>query len=136
MIPPNTTTGDFGDLTAIRRYAEEVSAVDDGVGAVLDKLKALRVDQNTLVVFAADQGWAGGQHGIWGMGDHTRPVNALEHSMRVRSFSANPVASRRTGWNRGWSATTTFSPRCWTCWTWRNNGRSGSAHRDGVMPGH
>ncbi|MCP5555124.1 MAG: sulfatase-like hydrolase/transferase [Akkermansiaceae bacterium] len=80
----------FGDLTAIRRYAEEVSAVDDGVGAVLDKLKALGVDQNTLVVFAADQGWAGGQHGIWGMGDHTRPVNALEHSMRVPLIFRQP----------------------------------------------
>ena len=73
----------FGNDLSIRRYAEELSAIDDGVGAVMDKLKELGLDENTLVIFAADQGWAGGQHGLWGMGDHTRPVNAFEHSMRI-----------------------------------------------------
>ncbi|MCZ6674471.1 MAG: sulfatase-like hydrolase/transferase, partial [Verrucomicrobia bacterium] len=73
----------FGNDVSIRRYAEELSAIDDGVGAVMQKLKDLGLEENTLVVFAADQGWAGGQHGLWGMGDHTRPVNAFEHSMRI-----------------------------------------------------
>ncbi len=81
----------FGNLTSMRRYGEELSAVDDGVGAVLAKLKDLGLDENTLVVFTADQGWAGGQHGIWGMGDHTRPVNALEYSMRI------PLVFRQPG---------------------------------------
>ncbi len=81
----------FGNLTSMRRYGEELSAVDDGVGAVLQKLKELGLDENTLVVFTADQGWAGGQHGLWGMGDHTRPVNALEYSMRI------PLVFRQPG---------------------------------------
>lgn len=80
----------FGNETSIRRYAEELSAVDDGVGAVLEKLQTLGLDENTLVVFTADQGWAGGQRGIWGMGDHTRPVNAFEHSMRIPLVFRHP----------------------------------------------
>lgn len=80
----------FGNITAKRRYAAELSAVDDGVGDVLAKLKALGLDENTLVVFAADQGWAGGQHGFWGMGDHTRPLNAFEYSMRIPLIFRHP----------------------------------------------
>src|SRR4051812_377047 len=66
----------LNNLTAIRRYAAEVSGVDDGVGRILDTLKKLDLEDDTLVVFTADQGWSGGQHGIWGMADHTRPTNA------------------------------------------------------------
>lgn len=73
----------FGNPTSIRRYGEELSAIDDGVGAILEKLAQLGIEEDTLVVFAADQGWAGGQQGLWGMGDHTRPVNAREYSMRI-----------------------------------------------------
>ncbi|MCB1236983.1 MAG: sulfatase-like hydrolase/transferase, partial [Verrucomicrobiae bacterium] len=80
----------FGNPVSIRRYGEELSAVDDGVGAVLEKLKSLGLDDDTLVVFAADQGWAGGQHGLWGMGDHTRPINALEYSMRIPMIFRQP----------------------------------------------
>lgn len=69
--------------TCIRRYAAEMTTIDDGVGEILAKLKSLGLDDNTLVVFAGDNGWAGGQHGIWGMGDHTRPLSAFEHTMRV-----------------------------------------------------
>ena len=80
----------FGNDTSIRRYGEELSAVDDGVGQVLKKLKDLGLDDDTLVVFTADQGWAGGQRGVWGMGDHTRPVNAHEFSMRVPLVFRHP----------------------------------------------
>ncbi|MEM7014099.1 MAG: PVC-type heme-binding CxxCH protein, partial [Verrucomicrobiota bacterium] len=88
----------FGDITAKRRYAAELAAVDDGVGAVLGKLKELGLDENTLVVFAADQGWAGGQHGFWGMGDHTRPLNAFEYSMHIPLIFRHPagIAGGRT----------------------------------------
>ena len=71
------------DLRAMRRYAAEVSGVDDGVGRVLDALKRLGLENDTLVVFTADQGWGGGQNGIWGMGDHTRPLHAYDATMHV-----------------------------------------------------
>jgi arylsulfatase A-like enzyme len=74
----------------IRRVAAEVSGVDDGVGRVMDALGRLGLDQNTLVVFAADQGWMGGQNGLWGMGDHTRPVGAHELMMHIPLIFRQP----------------------------------------------
>ena len=67
----------------IRRYAAEVTTIDDGVGEVMAKLKALGIADDTLIVFAGDNGWSGGQHGLWGMGDHTRPKSAFDCTMSV-----------------------------------------------------
>lgn len=39
-----------------KTYAAMVSAVDDGVGQVLDKLKELKLEENTIVVFLSDNG--------------------------------------------------------------------------------
>lgn len=39
-----------------KTYAAMVSAVDDGVGKVLDKLKELNLEENTIVVFLSDNG--------------------------------------------------------------------------------
>ena len=64
----------LNNVEAMRRYAAEVSGVDDGVGRILAALEANKLDDNTLVIFTADQGLAGGQSGFWGMGDHTRPL--------------------------------------------------------------
>jgi arylsulfatase A-like enzyme len=68
---------------SIRRVAAETSGVDDGVGQVMATLKELGLDERTLVVYAADQGWMGGTNGIWGMGDHTRPMGAFDGMMRI-----------------------------------------------------
>ncbi len=79
------------NVRAMRRYAAECSGVDDGVGEVMAALKRLGLDENTLVVYTADQGWGGGQHGIWGMGDHTRPLHAFDDTMHI------PLLFRRPG---------------------------------------
>ncbi len=48
----------FPNITDIKRktYAAMVSAVDDGVGRLLDKLESLNLDKNTLVYFLSDNG--------------------------------------------------------------------------------
>lgn len=68
---------------SIRAYASAVSGMDDGVGSILGALQGYGLDENTLVVFTADQGWCGGHHGMWGMGDHSRPIHTYEESVRV-----------------------------------------------------
>jgi arylsulfatase A-like enzyme len=68
---------------AMERTACEVSGVDDGVGEVLATLQRLGLDDDTIVVYAADQGWMGGQNGMWGMGDHFRPTGAHELMMQI-----------------------------------------------------
>ena len=75
---------------SIRRVATEVSGVDDGVGTVMETLKKHGLDENTIVVFVADQGWAGGHGGFFGMGDHTRPVTAHDAMMRIPMIWRQP----------------------------------------------
>jgi arylsulfatase A-like enzyme len=88
-------------LTAIRRLAAETSGVDDGVGEVMATLKRLGLDENTLVIYASDQGWMGGQNGMWGMGDHFRPIGAHELMMQVPFIFRQPghIPARKTSDN-------------------------------------
>jgi arylsulfatase A-like enzyme len=76
--------------TSMRRYASEVSGVDDGVGKILDALKQHGLDDNTLVIFTADQGLSGGHSGFWGMGDHTRPLTAFDWTMHIPLLVRHP----------------------------------------------
>ena len=78
------------NIVSIRRVAAEVSAIDDGVGTILDTLKQHGLDENTIVVFAGDQGWMGGQNGFFGMGDHTRPFGAHDLMMQVPFIVRHP----------------------------------------------
>lgn len=80
----------LGNIVSIRRFAAELTGVDDGVGRVMAALKEHGLDRDTLVVFCADQGWLGGQNGLWGMGDHTRPLSAFDGMMRVPLIFRQP----------------------------------------------
>lgn len=73
----------INNVNAMRRYAAEVSGVDDGVGRVMETLKQLGLDENTLVVFTGDQGLSGGQNHVWGMGDHSWPLHTFDSTMHV-----------------------------------------------------
>ena len=73
-----------------RRMAAECSGVDDGVGEILAALKANGLDENTLVVYSSDQGWMGGQNGMWGMGDHFVPTGAHELMMQIPLIFRHP----------------------------------------------
>jgi arylsulfatase A-like enzyme len=79
-----------GNLTSMRSYAAAISGVDDGVGQVMAALKRLGLDQSTLVVFAADQGLNAGHRGLWGMGDHSRPLNTCEATVRIPLIFRQP----------------------------------------------
>lgn len=75
---------------SIRRVATEVSGIDDGVGTILSTLDKQGIDDETIVIFVADQGWVGGHGGFWGMGDHTRPVTACDGMMRIPMIWRHP----------------------------------------------
>ena len=80
----------INDPTCIRRVATEVSGVDDGVGTVMAALKQNGLDENTIVIFLADQGWVGGHGGYFGMGDHTRPLTARDGMMQIPMIWRHP----------------------------------------------
>ena len=90
--PPNRRVGEFEDLPPhiARIYARPtkgsdidphrnecaahyyglIEMIDDNVGAVLKALRENGLDQDTVVVFAADHGEALGDHGMWGKGPY------------------------------------------------------------------
>lgn len=78
------------NLGPMRRYAAEVSGVDDGVGRVMETLRRLHLDENTLVIFTADQGNCGGHHGMWGMGDHSRPLHTYDETSWIPLIYRHP----------------------------------------------
>jgi len=80
----------IGNITAGRNLAGQVSAVDWGVGEIMATLKRLGIDDDTLVVYAADQGAVAGHHGFWGMGDHTRPLHLRDGTTRIPMIFRHP----------------------------------------------
>lgn len=80
----------MNNLTSMRSYAAAVSGVDDGVGRVMDTLKQLGLDDNTIVVFSGDQGLNAGHGGFWGMGDHSRPLNTHDATVRIPLIFRHP----------------------------------------------
>ncbi len=93
--PWNFNYGEWiGDVAKMRKYAAEVSGVDDGVGRVLAALEQHGLTDSTLVVFTADQGCAGGHAGYWGMGDHTRPLTAFDWTMQIPLIFQQPGSVR------------------------------------------
>lgn len=89
--PWNHNYGEWvGDVNKMRKYAAEISAIDDGVGSVMQTLENLNLTENTLVIFTADQGLSGGHSGYWGMGDHTRPLTAFDWTMSIPLIFSHP----------------------------------------------
>ena len=48
----------------VKKYNRAVAALDEGVGRVVEALKASGQLKNTLIVYTSDQGFAWGQHGF------------------------------------------------------------------------
>jgi N-acetylglucosamine-6-sulfatase len=63
--------------TFYKRYCETVLSIDDSIGRVLDGLKALALEESTLVFYMGDNGFSFGEHGL------IDKRHAYEESMRV-----------------------------------------------------
>jgi arylsulfatase A-like enzyme len=48
----------------MKKYCETILSVDESIGAVLDFLKEAGLDENTLVIYMGDNGFAWGEHGL------------------------------------------------------------------------
>lgn len=64
-IPDAGPVADSMARKLIHGYYASVSYVDAMVGQVLDELKRLGLDKNTIVVLWGDHGWSLGDHGLW-----------------------------------------------------------------------
>ncbi|MCH2101835.1 MAG: sulfatase [Planctomycetes bacterium] len=74
-------------------YYACVSYIDAQIGRILDRLDALELSSNTIVVLWGDHGWHLGEHAIWG-----------KHSLFERSLHS-PLIFRVPGMNHPGAAT-------------------------------
>lgn len=65
-------------------YFGIIAHVDEQVGRILDELERTGEEDNTIIVFAGDNGLACGQHGLMGK------QNLYEHSIRVPLILSGP----------------------------------------------
>ena len=80
----------MGDREMLKGYFAAVTAMDANVGRLLDRLGALGIREQTLVVFMSDNGFSCGHHGFWGKGNGTEPRNMYENSIRVPFVASQP----------------------------------------------
>jgi len=71
-------------------YYAAITAVDQGVGALLDWLESHGLREQTLIIFTSDNGMNMGHHGIWGKGNGTFPQNMYDTSVKVPFIAAHP----------------------------------------------
>ncbi len=71
-------------------YFAAVTAMDAGIGRILDKLDETGMAGDTLVVFTSDNGFSCGHHGFWGKGNATFPLNMYEESVKVPFITRHP----------------------------------------------
>ncbi len=69
-----------------RNYCETVESIDEQVGRVLDRLEQMEILDNTVVVFAGDNGHFFGEHGLYDK------RLAYEESMRIPFMIRYPKA--------------------------------------------
>lgn len=64
-------------------YYAAISAMDAGIGKIVDKIREKGLEEDTIVIFTADNGMNMGHHGIWGKGNGTYPPNMFESAVKV-----------------------------------------------------
>jgi arylsulfatase A-like enzyme len=71
-------------------YFAAVTAMDRNIGRILDKLEAMHLRENTLILFTTDNGMNMGHHGIYGKGNGTFPQNMFDTSVKVPTIISRP----------------------------------------------
>ncbi len=91
---PCMTTGPVygtpGRKMRLRGYFAALTAMDRGVGQILDALEEKGLSDDTIVIFAADNGMNMGHHGIWGKGNGTFPFNLYDTAVKVPFIASWP----------------------------------------------
>lgn len=91
---PDSVTGKVYGTPArrenLRGYYAAITAMDDGIGRLLDSLEEKGILQDTIVIFTSDNGMSMGHHGIWGKGNGTFPFNLYDTAIKVPFLIAYP----------------------------------------------
>jgi arylsulfatase A-like enzyme len=74
---------------ALRKYNQLIYGVDYSIGMVLEELKKLGIDKNTVIIFSSDNGYFNGSHGL---GSKVLPY---EEGARVPLIIVDPRKGKR-----------------------------------------
>jgi choline-sulfatase len=70
-------------VASIRKAAASVTALDDQIQPLIDKLDQRGLRDETLIVFTGTCGALLGRHGLWGNGDASDPPNMYDEAINV-----------------------------------------------------
>ena len=74
----------------LKGYFAAVTAMDAGIGKILDKIEKSGLKNGTLICFLSDNGFNCGHHGVWGKGNGTFPLNMYDSSVKVPALFSHP----------------------------------------------
>ena len=74
-------------------YHASISFVDAQVGKVLDELRRLGLDQNTIVILWSDNGWSLGEHGLFSKYTNYETSTHIVLMLKVPWLPAQPATS-------------------------------------------
>ncbi|MFI3206185.1 MAG: sulfatase-like hydrolase/transferase [Clostridia bacterium] len=74
----------------LRGYYAAITAMDENIGKILDKLEQSGKLEDTVIIFTADNGMNLGHHGIWGKGNGTYPQNMYDTSVKIPFIISAP----------------------------------------------
>ncbi|MEF9959280.1 MAG: sulfatase-like hydrolase/transferase [Niameybacter sp.] len=75
---------------SLRGYYAAISAMDKGIGEILDYLDEQGLAEDTIIFFTGDNGMSVGQHGIIGKGNGTFPMNMYDTAVKVPGLLRYP----------------------------------------------
>ncbi len=94
MHPRQIKTAPYGTGQVRREilqgYFAAVTAMDTGVGKIMEAVNKAGINGNTLIFFTSDNGMNMGHHGIFGKGNGTFPQNMYEESVKVPAIISQP----------------------------------------------
>ncbi len=79
-----------GNKEMLKGYFAAVTAMDNNIGRIVQKIRDLGLKENTLIIFSSDNGFSCGHHGFWGKGNGTFPINMYENSVKVPMIISHP----------------------------------------------
>ncbi len=64
-------------------YYTAITAMDEQIARIIEQLEKSGFAENTIIIYTSDNGMNLGQHGVWGKGNGTYPLNFYEESIKV-----------------------------------------------------
>jgi arylsulfatase A-like enzyme len=80
-----------GQMATLRKYAAGLTTLDEQLPALQAKLEQGGLSDKTALIFTSSNGYLLGQHGLWGDGLASDPVNMFEEVVRVPLIFACPA---------------------------------------------